>query len=105
MNNLMLVGRIVRQPELSEENEHKCCYITLAINRNFKNEEGIYETDFIDIKVPYPMCDSVVEYCFKGDTVGVKGVVERLPEYKNMRIVAREITFISSGNGELIKND
>ena len=37
INSLILVGRIVRQPELIEENEHKCCYITIARPRNFKN--------------------------------------------------------------------
>lgn len=102
MNNLVLVGRIVRQPELIEENEHKCCYITLAINRYFKNEEGIYETDFIDVKVPYPMCDSVVDYCRKGDIIGVKGRIERLSKYGNMRIIAERTTFLSSGGN---KND
>lgn len=102
MNNLVLVGRIVRQPELIEENEYKCCYITLAINRCFKNEEGIYETDFIDLKVPYPICDSVVDYCRKGDIICVKGRIERLSKYGNMRIIAERITFLSSGGN---KND
>ena len=101
MNNLVLVGRLFNQPELIEENEHKCCYITLAIDRYFRNEEGIYETDFIDVKVPYPMCDSVVEYCRKGDTIGVKGRIIRLSKYKNMRIIAERIIFIGGGN----KND
>ena len=102
MNNLILVGRLVKKTDLIKRNERSYCYITLAINRNYKNIMGIYETDFIDIKVPYPMCDGVVEYCLKGDAIGVRGVVERLPEYKNMRIVAREISFISSGGN---KND
>lgn len=97
MNNLILVGRLFKQPKIIEENEHKCCYITLAINRNFKNEEGIYETDFIDIKVPYPMCDGVVDYCCKGDAIGVNGHIERLPECENMRIIAERINFISGG--------
>ena len=102
MNNLVLVGRLFNQPELIEENEHKCCYITLAINRYFKNEEGIYETDFIDIKVPYPMYGSVVDYCRKGDAISVKGRIERLSKYENMRIIAERINFISSGGN---KND
>lgn len=106
MNNLVvLVGRLVKKPEIIEENGHKCCYITLAINRNFKNKEGIYETDFIDIKVLYPTCDSVVEYCEKGDAIGVKGVVERLSQDKSVKIVADKITFICSGRGGEIKND
>ena len=101
MNNLVLVGRLFNQPELIEENEHKCCYITLAITRNYKNIMGIYETDFIDIKVPYPMCDSVVDYCRKGDIISVKGRITRLSKCGNMRIIAERIIFIGGGN----KND
>lgn len=102
LNNIVIVGRIANNPKLIEENGHKCSYILLAVNRDFRNSEGIYETDFINIKVPYPMCDGIVEYCLKGDAIGVRGVVERLPKYKNMRIVAREISFINSGGN---KND
>lgn len=101
MNNLVLVGRLFNQPKLVKKNEHKCCYITLAINRDFKNKEGIYETDFIDVKVPYPMCDVVVDYCRKGDAISVKGRIIRLSKYGNMRIIAERINFISGGN----KND
>lgn len=98
INSLVLIGRIVKQPELSKENDHKCCYITLASNRNFKNEEGIYETDFIDVKVPYPMCDSVVDYCRKGDTIGIRGHIVRLSQHKNMKVVAEKVTFLSNKN-------
>lgn len=101
MNNLVLVGRLFNQPKLVGKNEHKYCYITLAINRYFKNEEGIYETDFIDVKVPYPMCDSVVDYCRKGDSISVRGRIIRLSKWENMRIIAERINFISGGN----KND
>lgn len=100
LNNIVIVGRIANNPKLIEENGHKCSYITLANNREFKNSEGIYETDFIDIKVPYPMCDVIVEYCLKGDAIGVKGRIERLPECENMIIVAERITFLSSGGGK-----
>ena len=100
MNNLVLVGRLFNQPKLVGKNEHKYCNITLAINRYFKNEEGIYETDFIDVKVPYPMCDSVVEYCRKGDTISVKGRIERLSKYGNMRIIAERINFIGGGGNK-----
>ena len=100
MNNLVLVGRLFNQPKLVGKNEHKYCNITLAINRYFKNEEGIYETDFIDVKVPYPMCDSVVDYCRKGDVISVKGRIERLSKNGNMRIIAERINFIGGGGNK-----
>lgn len=45
MNNLVtLIGRLARNVETIEENK---AIITLAVQRNYKNEEGIYEVDFI----------------------------------------------------------
>lgn len=49
------------------------------------------------------MCDSVVNYYRKGDVIGVKGHIERLPECENMIIVAKKVAFLSSGGGN--KND
>ena len=47
MNNLVLVGRLVKRPVLEEtENGRKTTTIVLASSRNFKNDDGAYETDF-----------------------------------------------------------
>lgn len=122
LNNVGIVGRIANNPKLIEENGHKCSYIVLAVNRDFRNNEGIYETDFIDIKVFYPMCDSLVEYCHKGDLIGVKGRLEtgvceneNGEKFKITFVFAEKITFLSSrkskeikelfDKGRLIKND
>ena len=49
MHNLVyLIGRLVSDPELkTTENNKEYTTITLAVQRNFKNQDGIYETDFI----------------------------------------------------------
>lgn len=51
LNNVVIVGRVVRQPELSETVEgKKVSTITLAVTRSFKNSmTGEYDTDFINI--------------------------------------------------------
>lgn len=51
LNNVVLVGRVVRQPELSQTIDgKKVSTITLAVTRSFKNAlSGEYETDFINI--------------------------------------------------------
>lgn len=47
LNQLVLVGRIVRKPELKEtETNKKYSFITLAVPRSFKNVNGEYDTDF-----------------------------------------------------------
>ena len=102
LNQIVLVGRLVQDPEIKElENGSKVSYITLAVPRSYKNSEGIYETDFITCKVGYPICDTVKEYCKKGDLVGVKGRVQTRNEQEKyiIEIVAEKVTFLASGKG------
>ena len=49
MHNLvLLIGRLVNEPELVKtETGKKVLTIRLAVQRNFKNPDGIYEADFI----------------------------------------------------------
>ena len=43
VNVVMLIGRLVRDPEIVEcENGKKISRITLAVNRKFKSSDGIY---------------------------------------------------------------
>lgn len=77
LNQIVLVGRITRELEVKElENGKKVANMTIAIPRSFKNAEGVYETDFIDIKVWDSIATNVKEYCRKGDIVGVKGRIQ-----------------------------
>ena len=47
LNQTVLVGRLVRDPELREtESGSKVTYITLAVPRSYKNVNGEYDTDF-----------------------------------------------------------
>lgn len=99
LNQIVLVGRLVQDPEIKElENGIKTSYITLAVPRSYKNADGIYETDFMPCKVGYPMCDTVKEYCKKGDLLGIKGRVQtKQEENKNIiEIVAEKVTFLSN---------
>lgn len=99
LNQTIIVGRLVSDPEIKEtEKGNKVSYITLAVPRSYKNSDGIYETDFMPCKVGYPMCDTVKEYCKKGDLLGIKGRIQtKQEENKNIiEIVAEKVTFLSS---------
>lgn len=87
-NVVVLVGRIAK---LKEENP---TIITLAINRNFKNKEGIYETDFIDCQLFGCVAESTKYYCKNGDMVGIKGRLQ--VNDKKMILVADRVTFLAS---------
>ena len=99
LNQTVLVGRLVQDPEIKElENGVKTSYITLAVPRNYKNSDGIYETDFIDCVVWKNIADNVKEYCKKNDIIGIKGRIQtRKEEDKNIiEIVAERVTFLSN---------
>lgn len=92
INQVMLVGRIAN--DINEEDN----IITVAITRSFKNENGEYETDFIDVEIRGTIAKTTTEYCKKGDIIGVKGSIrsEITDNEKKMILVAERITFLSS---------
>ena len=75
LNQIVIVGRLVRKPELNEtENGKKVSTITLAVPRSFKNMQGEYDVDFIDCTLWETVASSTVEYCNKGDIIGVNAI-------------------------------
>ena len=107
LNQLVLVGRIVRKPELREaENTKKYSFITLAVPRSFKNVNGEYDTDFIDCILWDSVAASTVKYCEKGDFVGEKvGIQSRQIEKDDskkylLEIIAEKVTFLSSNKNK-----
>lgn len=99
LNQIVLVGRLVQDPEIKElENGVKASYITLAVPRSHKNSDGIYETDFIPVKLWSNVAETTTEYCHKGDLLGVRGRIQtKQEENKNIiEIIAEKVSFLSS---------
>ena len=104
LNQVVLVGRIVKTPELREtENGKKTATVTLAVPRNYKNNEGEYDTDFLDCTMWTNVAENTSEYCQTGDMVGVKGRIQtRVIENedgtkkKKTEIVAEKVTFLAT---------
>ena len=104
MNNVMLVGRPVKTPEITTtDNGWTRSYITLAVNRSYKNQDGEYETDFLDCTLWSAIAEKTAQYCKAGDTIGVFGKLQsRIIEnddgtkYKRVDVVADRVSFISS---------
>lgn len=77
LNQIVLVGRLVKTPELRiTDNGKKTTVITLAVPRNYKNVDGQYDTDFLDCTLWTGVAESTTEYCQTGDMLGVKGRVQ-----------------------------
>ena len=103
INMVVLVGRLVRNPEVIErDNGKKVSRVTLAVNRKFKSNDGLYHTDFIDCVLWNNFATNVSEYCSKGDLIGVRGRIQVETYEKDglkkklTDVVAESITFLSS---------
>ena len=100
MNNVMLVGRLTRDAELREtESGKKVTNITIATQRPYKNNEGIYETDFIDCTLWGKMAETICEHFHKGDLVGVKGRLETTTDKDNnkrLNLNVEKMTLVQS---------
>ena len=114
LNNVVVVGRIVRDPELIETSDgKKVTSVTLAVARAFKNAHtGEYDTDFISISFWEGIAKSVVSYCQKGSIIGVKGrLIHRTYEIPNQKVircvevVAEKVSFIQTKPKELEGSD
>lgn len=108
LNQVILVGRLVRTPELQiTESGRKRSAITLAVSRGYKNQNGEYDTDFFDCTLWTGIAENTAEYCKSGDIIGVKGRLqtwlledENGSKYKKVEIVAEKVTFLSSSKNE-----
>ena len=49
VNTVMLVGRLAQDIEVKKlDSGREVTNVALAVNRSFKNPDGVYETDFFD---------------------------------------------------------
>ena len=104
LNQVVLVGRMTSNPRVLEtENGKKYTVINLAVQRAFKNQDGIYETDFIRCIVWNGIASNTCEFCKIGDVIGIKGRLQnRIYENNNeetqyiTEVIAERVTFLSS---------
>ena len=74
MNQIGLVGRLTKDPVLRRLSENKVqTHFTIAVNRNFRNQRGDFETDFLFCTAWGKLAEHIVKYCGKGSLIGVNG--------------------------------
>ena len=107
MNHILLVGCLTEAPEIVTTENNSRTVINLAVPRTYKNQEGLYETDFIRCVLWNGIAKRVKEYCKKGDLVGVKGRLQirnYLDEHEERKyiseVMVESITFLSSSKAE-----
>lgn len=90
INQVVLIGRIIKN---IDDND----YITIAVSRSYKSENGEYENDLIDVFIKGHIAEATREYCHEGDLIGVRGFVQTSvkDEIRYTNIIANKISFLS----------
>lgn len=114
MNKVFLIGRLVRDPELRYTSSNiPTATFTLAVDRNFTNQNGEKEADFINIVVWKKFAENVKKYLAKGSLIAIGGRIQTR-SYDNEKgekryvteVVAEKITFLDTKKaGTQINND
>ncbi len=108
LNQVVIVGRLTSDLEIREtENGKKIVSLTLAVSRSYKNVDGEYDTDFIDVVLWDTIAENTAEYCLKGDMVGVKGRLQTSTyetedgsKRKVTEVVAERVTFLQNKSND-----
>lgn len=106
MNNVVLVGRLTRDPELrTTPNGIATCQINVAVN-GIPNQNGERSADFINVVVWRRQAENVSKYCTKGSQVGIVGRIHTRSYDGNdgqrryvTEVVADNVTFLGSKSG------
>lgn len=77
INNVVLVGRLTRDPELRYTPSNVAvATFSLAVNRNFKNQAGDREADFISCIMWRQQAENFANWLKKGALVGITGRIQ-----------------------------
>lgn len=91
LNQFILVGRVNNINKIND----KECIITLEIPRSFKNENGDYENDYVDVTVKGEVAKATMKYVVNNDIIGAKGRLVKTSDMTTLKLNAEKITFLS----------
>ena len=102
MNKVVLIGRLTRDPELRYTGSNVAvATFTLAVNRNFSNQQGEREADFINIVVWRKQAENVKNYLSQGSQVAVEGRIQTR-SYDDQNGQKRYVTEVVADNVEFL---
>lgn len=102
MNKVILVGNLTRDPELSETpNGVAVCRFSIAVSRDYANNEGNRETDFFNITVWRGRAENCGKYLRKGNKVAVVGSLQTR-SYEDKDGIKRNVTDIVASEVEFL---
>ncbi|MCO4483587.1 single-stranded DNA-binding protein [Streptococcus infantarius] len=104
INNVVLVGRMTRDAELRYTPSNQAvATFTLAVNRNFKNQNGEREADFINCVIWRQQAENLANWAKKGTLVGVTGRIQTR-NYENQQGQRVYVTEIVADNFQILES-
>ena len=104
INNLTLVGRLTKNPDLKYTgNGTAVATFTLAVNRNFTNQSGEREADFINCVIWRKPAETLANYAKKGVLIGVTGRIQTR-SYDNQQGQKVYVTEVIADNFQLLES-
>ncbi|MFW7432438.1 single-stranded DNA-binding protein [Vagococcus carniphilus] len=104
INNVVLVGRLTRDPELRfTSNGSAVATFNLAVNRNFTNQSGEREADFVNCVIWRKPAETLANYAKKGTLLGVVGRIQTR-NYENQQGQKVYVTEVVCDNFQLLES-
>lgn len=116
INNVVLVGRLTKAVDLRyTSNGTAYASFTLATDRDFKNQNGERETDFINCAMWRKAAENFANFTHKGSLVGIEGRIQTR-NYENEKgqrvyvteVLAERFHFLESvktANNDVLSNE
>nr|DAI15031.1 MAG TPA: Single strand binding protein [Caudoviricetes sp.] len=104
LNNVCLVGRMTRDAELRyTPNNQAVATFSLAVNRNFKSQNGEREADFINCVIWRQQAENLANWAKKGALIGITGRI-RTRNYENQQGQRVYVTEVVAENFQLLES-
>ena len=104
INRTILVGRLTRDPELRYTNGGAAvATFTIAVNRQFTNQNGEREADFISCVIWRKAAENFANFTHKGSLVGIDGRFQTR-NYENQQGVRVYVTEVVVENFSLLES-
>lgn len=104
INNVVLVGRMTRDAELRYTPSNQAvATFSLAVNRNFKNQQGEREADFINVVIWRQQAENLANWAKKGALIGITGRIQTR-NYENQQGQRVYVTEVVADNFQLLES-
>lgn len=104
LNSICLVGRLTKNAELKYVNDSMAvATFTLAVNRNFKSQNGEREADFINCVIWRQQAENLANWAKKGALIGITGRIQTR-SYENQQGQRVYVTEVVAESFQLLES-